>query len=218
MSNPNVFWRLREWFPDIPESQQALFRSVFDELIRHHLSINLVSPRTIPMADAIHFADSIFGSRIINSDNQNIDEIYDFGSGNGFPGLIYGILFPETRVILVDTDIRKCEYLKAVAHRLSLKNVSVLNSQADKLSAGSVKFGMSRGFANISKSVLMLRKVFASRGVYFHFKSEEWPKEVSEMPTALCSYWTPEFVGEYRLPIGEVKFSIVKTTRTNKVD
>jgi 16S rRNA (guanine527-N7)-methyltransferase len=77
---------------------------------------------------------------------------------------------------------------------------------------------MSRGLANISKSILMLRKVFVPNGVYFHFKSEGWASEVAEIPTALCSYWIPELVSDYMLPVGEVKFSIVKTIRTSKVD
>jgi 16S rRNA (guanine527-N7)-methyltransferase len=62
----------------------------------------------------------------------------------------------------------------------------------------------------------MLRRVFMAKGNYFHFKSEEWSKEVAEMPTALCSYWLPELMGEYKLPILEVKFAIVKTQRTTK--
>ena len=218
MSDVTVHWRIRDWFSGVPENQLALLRSLHEELLRYHLSLNLVSPRTIPMADAIHFADSILGSLTIQKASQDIDEIYDFGSGNGFPGLVFAILFPSIKVVLVDVDVRKCEYLKAVSHKLSLKNIQVMNIQADKLPPGSVKFGMSRGFANISKSVLMLRKVFAPKGVYFHFKSEEWSKEVAEMPTALCSFWIPELVGEYKLPIGEVKFAIVKTVRTSKAD
>lgn len=211
-------WRIREWFPQIEEKKHILLRAVFDELTRYHLSLNLVSPRTMPVADAVHFADSILGSKVIYDLGGAKEEVYDFGSGNGFPGLIFAILYPEVRVNLVDVDARKCEYLKATSHKLGIKNIQVMNIQADKVAPGTVKFGISRGFANISKSVLMLRRVFSPGGVYFHFKSEEWPKEVAEIPTALCSYWLPELTGEYKLPIGEIKFAIVQTTRTKKVD
>jgi 16S rRNA (guanine527-N7)-methyltransferase len=209
-------WRIPDWFPDLDESKQTLLKSLYDELNRYHLSLNLVSPRTMPAADAVHFADSILGSRLIYDSGLVGDEIYDIGSGNGFPGLVFAILYPQIKVVLVDVDVRKCEYLKATSYKLDLKNVQVMNIRADNLPSGSVKAGMSRGFANISKSVLMLRRVFMAKGNYFHFKSEEWSKEVAEMPTALCSYWLPELMGEYKLPILEVKFAIVKTQRTTK--
>jgi 16S rRNA (guanine527-N7)-methyltransferase len=211
-------WRVNNWFPSLDPSTLNTLKALFSELQKYHLSLNLVSPRSMPVADVVHFADSILGSQSIYKNGKVQDEIYDFGSGNGFPGLVFAILYPQIVVKLVDIDSRKCEYLKAVSHKLGLRNVQVLNIQADKLPSGSVKFGMSRGFANISKSVLMLRRVFAPQGVYFHFKSEEWPKEVAEMPTALCSYWSPELLSDYRLPVGEVKFSIVKTIRTSKID
>jgi len=211
-------WRVREWFPELEDSKHHLLKAVFDELQRYHLTLNLVSPRTLPVADAVHFSDAILGSRLIFKTGLVADEIYDFGSGNGFPGLVFSILYPQIRVILVDVDVRKCEYLKSVIHKLGMKNVQVMSIQADKLPPGSVRAGMSRGFANISKSVLMLRRIFSNRGCYFHFKSEEWPKEVAEMPTALCSYWSPVLVGEYKLPIGEVQFAIVNTIRSAKVD
>jgi 16S rRNA (guanine527-N7)-methyltransferase len=166
----------------------------------------------------VHFADSILGCRVIYGSGLVGGEIYDFGSGNGFPGMVFAILYPNIKVTLVDVDSRKCEYLKASAHKLGLRNVQVLNSQADKLPAGCVKAGMSRGFANISKSVLMLRRVFMPHGNYFHFKSEEWPKEVAEMPTALCSFWSAELLGEYKMPTVEAKFAIVRTQRSTKID
>lgn len=211
-------WRIPNWFSKIDKSKMVLLKSLFDELIRFNNALNLVSGRSLLVADAIHFADSILGAEMIFNKGQVSGEIYDFGSGNGFPGLVFGIMYPDIQVKLVDVDTRKCEYLKAVSHKLGLTNIQVLNTQIDKLPEGSVQFAMSRGLANISKSVLMVRKIVKSGGKYFHFKSEEWPKEVAEMPTALCSYWVPEHLGNYRLPIGEVQFSIVCTVRTPKSD
>ena len=210
-------WRIPEWFPGL-KAQHVSLKRVHDELVRYNQALNLVSPRSLLIADAIHFADSIKGSQLImdKSVALNITEIYDIGSGNGFPGLIFSILYPQVKVVLVDSDLRKCEYLKAIAHALSLKNVTVENKSVETLPEQSINYCMSRGFANISKSVLSLRKIVKPNGAYFHFKSEEWPKEVAEMPTALCSFWFPELLGDYKLPIGDVKFSIVKTVRSTK--
>lgn len=213
----SIQWRVPTWYPHLKQHHTQL-KKLFDELIRYNQALNLISARTLPVADAIHFADSILGSELILSKNPAIKEIYDLGSGNGFPGIIFGLLNPGIQVKLVDSDVRKCEYLKATSHLLGLSNVTVINKSVEALSEGSVQFCLSRGFANISKSVLLMRKIVQTGGIYFHFKTEEWPKEVAEMPTALCSFWFPELLGDYKLPIGEIKFSIVKTTRSSKVN
>ena len=48
-------------------------------------------------------------------------KIFDIGSGNGFPGLLMAILDPGHEYNLVESDARKCEFLKHCYHRLELK-------------------------------------------------------------------------------------------------
>lgn len=205
-------WRIPEWFPDLTADQMGKLKKYHDELLRFNRSLNLIGVKTIPIADAIHFADSILSSRIISKSGK-IDELYDFGSGNGFPGLVYAILFPQTKVKLVDSDARKCEFLKHTAAFVGLTNVEVLSRQVESLPEKSVQFAVSRGFATIPKSILVARKLVKTGGAYFHLKSEEWAKEIADIPTQLCSFWLPSALGEYKLPIGEIKFAVVKTEK-----
>lgn len=44
----------------------------------------------------------------------------DCGSGNGLPGVIFGIL-SELPFTLCDVDLRKCEFLKSAVYKLNLK-------------------------------------------------------------------------------------------------
>jgi 16S rRNA (guanine527-N7)-methyltransferase len=205
-------WRIPEWFPDIPADQLAKLKKYHDELLRFNRSLNLIGVKTIPMADAIHFADSIIACRAI-AKSATIAEIHDFGSGNGFPGLVYAILFPATKVKLVEADPKKSEFLKHTATAAALTNVEVLTRSVENLSEGSVSFAMSRGFGPIAKSILNTRKIFKNGGAFYHLKSEEWAKEIADIPTQLCSYWQPSALGEYKLPIGEVRFAVVKTIK-----
>jgi 16S rRNA (guanine527-N7)-methyltransferase len=208
----NILWRIDQWFPDLDPQVSQQLKKYHDELMRFNRTVNLIGVKTIPVADAIHFADSILSSRLIAKTGP-IPEIYDFGSGNGFPGLVYAVLHPTTKVHLVEFDGRKAEFLKHVAAHLALKNVTVHIRAVESLPEKSVKVAMSRGFAPIAKAILLSRKVFQQGGVYYHLKSEEWATEVGQIPTQLCSFWTPGLVGEYRLPIGEVRFAVVKTDK-----
>jgi 16S rRNA (guanine527-N7)-methyltransferase len=211
--DPDVIqWRIDQWFPDLSAEVIGKLKLFHEELLRANKAINLISVKTIQQADATHFADCILASRIISATTK-IDEIYDFGSGNGFPGIIFSILFPGTKVHMVEIDQRKAEFLKHAVSTLQLRNADVMIRAVESLPEGTIKFAMSRGFASLSKSLLTTRRVFAKGGKYYHLKSEEWATEVAGIPTQLCSFWTPSLAGEYRLPVGEIKYSVVKTDK-----
>ena len=206
-------WRVDVWFPDMNPEVLKQFKIYHDELVKFNRTLNLVSPKTVPMADAIHFADSMLSARVIMKGNPKIQEIYDLGSGNGFPGLIFGIMYPHVKVHLVEADQKKCEFMKHIINAARIPNVSIMNTKIEDIKDNSMQYAMSRGLANISKVILMTRKSVAKGGVVYHLKGEQWAMEVSEIPIQLCSIWAPGLVGEYRLPVGEVKFAVIKTDK-----
>jgi 16S rRNA (guanine527-N7)-methyltransferase len=208
-------WRLKTWFADLDEKIQGQLKTYFLELQKFNKVLNLISAKTLVHADAIHFADSILASRIVRNKVNKNAYLYDLGSGNGFPGMVYGILYPDQKVILIDSDERKCEFLKHVADALGLLNVVVQNKKIEMLPAATIEQAICRGFAPLPKALLTLRKIVKKGGVVFHLKSEEWALEVSQIPTQLCSMWQPALELEYKLPIGDIKMFVV---RTNKLD
>lgn len=210
---PTNHWRIDSWFPDLSPEVLKKLKTYNEELIKFNKTVNLVSPKTVPMADAIHFADGILSSRVISKGNSKITEIYDLSLGNGFPGLIFAILNPSVKVHVIEPDQRKSEFLKHIIAVVRIPNADVLAVKPDSLKENSVHHVMTRGFASISKVILLLRKIVPKGGVVYHLKGEQWGMEVSEIPIQLCSLWTPGLVGEYRLPVGEVKFSVIKTDK-----
>jgi 16S rRNA (guanine527-N7)-methyltransferase len=208
-----IQWRLDSWFADLGKPALDQLKKYFDELVKFNKSLSLVSTKTLAQADVLHFADSILASRIIREDAKDMTEIYDFGSGNGFPGLVFATIFPDVNVVLVDSDQRKCEFLKHCIAQMGLKNVTVRNEQVEGLEYDSIKYCMCRAFANISKAVMSARNCVSFEGVFYHMKGEAWSQEVAEIPSQLCSLWSPGLVKEYKLPIGAFKFAIVKTNK-----
>lgn len=206
-------WRIDSWYPDLDPKIQQKLKIYWDELSRANRTMTLIPVKTIPFADAIHFADSIIASRLIYSHDPKMTELYDLASGNGFPGLVFAILYPQVKVVLVDTSERSCDFFKSVVAQCQLTNVEIKKTTIDQMPANSMKHCVTRGLASISKVILMVRKLVPIGGEVFHLKGETWPAEVGEIPTQLCSAWTPALVGEYKLPIGTMKFGVVKTTR-----
>jgi 16S rRNA (guanine527-N7)-methyltransferase len=209
------YWRIQKWFPDLSDETVANLRAYHSELIYFNGRMNLISPRTEKNADLIHIADGILGSRIILGLTKQ-KMFYDIGSGNGTPGLILALMDPSRQVKLIDTDARKIEFLKHCIGRLGLKNCSTVQARLEDLEEGSLMCAVTRGFATISKSLLLSRKSAGVGCEFFHFKGRSWSSELAEIPSQVLASWDPKHVNDYQLPETETIMSIVMTTRVGK--
>ena len=206
----NALWRLDSWFPDLDPTTSALLRLYHSELLKFNGRLNLISRNTERDADEIHFADSILAAKLIHPGLVG-KRVFDIGSGNGMPGVVVALLHSDCEVVLIESDGRKCEFLKHIAHVLALKNCSVMNVRLESLRNEQLETVLSRGFATISKSLLATNRFFAKGGRFYHMKGNHWSKEIAELPSQLISYWTPELVGEYSLPVSQARRSVILT-------
>lgn len=76
-----------------------------------------------------HFYDSLTITKVIDIDNQSL---CDLGTGAGFPGLVIAICFPNTKIILIESNGKKCTFLNLVKDRLNLNNVTVINTRVEE--------------------------------------------------------------------------------------
>jgi len=208
----NKEWRLREWFQRLSDNALSQLKLYQVELLRFNQRINLISSKTEKNADLVHFADSIMGSELLLK-NSEAEVIHDIGSGNGFPGLVLAVLAPERRIVAIDSDARKIEFIKHVAASLGLKNVEARQSRLEDLPADSVECAVSRAFSSISKSILLSRKASMMGADYFHFKGDAWVRELADIPSQICSVWAPRLIGEYVLPDKTTRLALIATKK-----
>ena len=97
------------------------------ELKRFNRTINLISRKDIDQIKVRHIDDSEYSFRLFRAIKRVSDEysLYDLGSGNGFPGVVWAILDPRHSTTLVEIDQRKSEFLKHIVHKLKMTHVSV---------------------------------------------------------------------------------------------
>jgi len=74
--------------------------------------INLISSNTLKGAWERHFEDSL---QIADLIPEGTKTLFDLGSGGGFPGLVLAMARPEIDTHLVESDQKKCSFLKAVS-------------------------------------------------------------------------------------------------------
>jgi len=80
-------------------------------LVKWQAKINLVGPATLPDLWRRHFLDS---AQLLPLLPAAAGTLADLGSGAGFPGLVLAIM-TDWRVHLLDSDQRKCAFLRQVA-------------------------------------------------------------------------------------------------------
>ncbi len=81
-----------------------------------------------------HLADSLVALEL---DHVRWDgSVADLGAGAGFPGLPLAIARPRAEVTLVESNTRKCDFLRDAARRLDLDNVEIVRARAEQWPEG----------------------------------------------------------------------------------
>ena len=103
----------------------------YEILINENKKYNLTAITNKEDVYLKHFYDSLTISKIIN---LNSGSLCDIGTGAGFPGIVLKIFYPNLSVTLVDSTLKKCNFLKYVIEELNLTNIEVLNKRAEEFS------------------------------------------------------------------------------------
>ena len=116
-------------------SRETLQRLEFyaDLLQRWQKTINLVAPSTLPDVWHRHFADS---AQLMDQVPAGALRWLDLGSGGGFPGLVIGCLLaerPGSRLTLIESDARKCAFLREVVRQTALASVVAVDIATERI-------------------------------------------------------------------------------------
>lgn len=111
----------------VTSEQEKLINSYIDLVLKFNKSKSLTSVSTVDQWISNHIMDSIAAYSLLDA-RLDFQTVIDCGSGNGLPGVVFAILAAAKNIYLYDTDSKKCQFLKTVAHRLALSNVRVSNT------------------------------------------------------------------------------------------
>ncbi|MEM9715445.1 MAG: 16S rRNA (guanine(527)-N(7))-methyltransferase RsmG [Pseudomonadota bacterium] len=142
-------------------SRETLDRlKLFEALTRKWTrTINLVSPATLDAFWDRHIVDSaqIWALRPVKASTW-----VDIGAGGGFPGLVIAALAaeqdPELKVTLVESDTRKCVFLRQTAREMGL-SVTVETERVEKLTAPKADILSARALATVDQILNFSRKL-----------------------------------------------------------
>jgi 16S rRNA (guanine527-N7)-methyltransferase len=81
-----------------------------------------------------HVDDSLTGLRVDGLREAAL--IGDIGAGAGFPGIPLAVALPDSRVDLIESVGRKCEFMRRGLEAAGIANARVLNARSEELAAG----------------------------------------------------------------------------------
>ena len=119
------------WLPPLNETQIAALEAHLNLLFLWNQKINLTAIRDEAEAVRRHIAESLFLAAQLPADPLTI---CDLGSGGGFPGIPVAIARPDCQVTLVESDVRKCVFLREAGR--GLPNLKVLTARFEDASGG----------------------------------------------------------------------------------
>lgn len=142
--------------------------------------INLVSPNTLVEAWTRHFVDS---AQIFNLVPENTSSWVDLGTGGGFPGMVVAILGkelnPDLEVSMVESDVRKCAFLRTVARETGI-NATVYNKRIEAVDPLNADVVSARALAALPLLLELSTRHVKSGGKLLFPKGMRWKSEVEE--------------------------------------
>ena len=105
----------------------------------------------------------------------------DLGSGAGFPGLVISVLakehLPALSVYLIESDNRKCVFLRTVIRELSLAAI-VVNDRIETAEVPKANVVSARALTGLVGLLGYAHPHMAKNGICLFQKGENWEKEV----------------------------------------
>jgi 16S rRNA (guanine527-N7)-methyltransferase len=151
------------------------------ELIEWNQKFNLTAIRDVAGIRTKHFLDSF--SCVLAWKGNPPANLIDIGSGAGFPGIPLKIIYPNTKVTLVESVGKKAMFCQHIVSLLGLEGVNVIHSRAEDL--GQMRehreyyeWGIARAVANMRVLAEYLLPLVQVGGMMLAQKGESGPAEV----------------------------------------
>lgn len=124
---------------------------IYNTLIETNKTMNLTRITKKEDVYLKHFYDSLTLSKVYDLSKAN--NLCDIGTGAGFPGLILKIFYPNLEITLVDSLLKRVNYLNKLIEKLQLAGIKAYHIRAEDLIKDGKKFDIvtARAVASLPK-------------------------------------------------------------------
>ena len=116
---------------ELSPEQLEQFRIYYQELIDWNRRVNLTRITDYEEVQIKHFLDSLTVALAMRPSTDL--RLIDVGTGAGIPGLPLKIVFPDIKLVLLDSVAKKAAFLHHINHKLGLDNVDIIVGRAEEI-------------------------------------------------------------------------------------
>ena len=152
----------------LTEEQYEKLERFYNLLIEWNQRINLTRITEKEEVYLKHFYDSLTISKEV--DLTKVKTLCDIGTGAGFPGVVLKIVYPNLKITLVDSLLKRVNYLNSIIKELDLKNIIAFHSRGEDFQE---KFDVvtARAVANIEKLLGFTMHLVSKEGIFIAMKA-----------------------------------------------
>lgn len=170
-------WLARTFTPTA--AQWARLERFAAMLVAENERQNLIAASTIPTLWVRHIADS---AQLLALDTRDGDGLWiDLGSGPGLPGLVVAIL-SERPMLLVESRLRRCDFLRAVVTGLGLDHVEVAEAPIERVATRAAATISARAFAPLDRLIDLSARFSTESTRWLLPKGRNAVKELALLP------------------------------------
>lgn len=197
---------LKELNIEVTEEKINKLDKFYELLIDWNNKINLT--RIVEKEEVYlkHFYDSL---TIVKEVNLNeINTLCDVGTGAGFPGIVLKLFYPHLKITLVDSLLKRVNYLNTIIKDLELNDIVAIHARGEDVKE---KFDIvtSRAVANIEKLVTYTMHLTNKNGKLVALKGDIDKELTEDVKRKLERKYIIEKINKFELPIEESKRSLV---------
>lgn len=166
------------------------FLKYYDVLIEWNSFMNLTAITDFESVLKKHFIDSLSIIKAIPDIDQISYSVIDVGTGAGFPGIPLKIVFPNLKIILLDSLQKRVQFLNEVISTLNLCDIKAVHGRAEDFAKPgkmreSFDLCVSRAVANLSTLSEYCLPFVKENGLFVSYKSEKITEEFEKAKSAI---------------------------------
>lgn len=207
MTNEEFYIAIKKDFGiELSDIQKQQLEEFYTILIEENKKINLTRIVEKKAVYLKHFYDSLTLRKVINL--NEVETLCDVGTGAGFPGIVLKIVYPKLKIILIDSLLKRVNYLNATIKKLNLNNIEAIHSRSEDY-RGKFDIVTTRAVASLDKLVPWCSHLIEKNGKLVAMKAnlkDEIEKSTKVLNKYKCKITKKE---EFLLPIEDSTRTLV---------
>lgn len=173
---------------DLTEKQVSQFEQYYEYLVKKNEVMNLTAITEFHEVVQKHFVDSLMIRELL--DPESGEYWLDLGTGAGFPGIPLKIVYPELRLVLLDSLNKRVKFLQEVIEMLGLEEITAVHGRAEEMARKpeyreQFDCCVSRAVANLASLSEYCLPFVRLGGCFVPYKSEKIQEEIKGAEKAI---------------------------------